>query len=581
MRYPKEDKNYTNLDATYHTLLTVKAYNEIPIREHKFLPIVTLDGYKNVRWGATIPDKNGNFYYTSFSFVGYIFPYLFFKLFNLPITIYSLYLFNSILMMISCLLFYYIINYYFSQYIDKILLFIMVFMLYVGSTEVMHSQGVIYWHHSLFQIFLLLHIISFININNKYFKILFFILFFINPYIEWTGYISNFSFFLLYIVKFITSKEKNNRLLYIKYILVISILTGMSFLVFSFHYLLNVNFTDYINALISRFKARNFYDKTQLKWLFIGYYNSYKTILVIIILLFIISIIFIPNTFKYYFIKFKKYSALLFLLFVPILENFIMKQHAISYTFDRLKVSLFLITILLIIVIHIYNNSKKLFFVVFNFIFIIQFFNLLLYQNDNKYSYNIDYNYNNVTISQYINSNFKDAIVYNNINVRGYLNILFKKNIYEFGNFYEIYYNFVQNNKSNTLVYIYSKDAPWNIYKIEKSIILKDNFVSILYTDNYKLIEKKYNINDIIWLYNLSDKNWLKGVSKYSNKILLFINNSDNQILLNKNIYLEINNNKYLIDEANIVGSYIHVKLKENIDINSIQEFEPIIISKF
>lgn len=99
-------------------------------------------------------------------------------------------------MIISCLLFYYIINYYFSQYIDKILLFIMVFMLYVGSTEVMHSQGVIYWHHSLFQIFLLLHIISFINLHNKYFKIIFFILCFINPYIEWTGYISNFSFFL-------------------------------------------------------------------------------------------------------------------------------------------------------------------------------------------------------------------------------------------------------------------------------------------------------------------------------------------------------------------------------------------------
>ena len=59
------------------------------------------------------------------------------------------------------------------------------------------------------------------------------------------------------------------------------------------------------------------------------------------------------------------------------------------------------------------------------------------------------------------------------------------------------------------------------------------------------------------------------------------MNNSNNQILLNKNIYLVINQNRYLIDDASIHGLYIHVKLKENIDVTSIQEFDPIVIGNF
>ena len=61
--------NYLDSDATWHTLLTMQAYDETPISQHKFLPIVSLGGVDNkgISWGATIPDKEGNFYYTSFS----------------------------------------------------------------------------------------------------------------------------------------------------------------------------------------------------------------------------------------------------------------------------------------------------------------------------------------------------------------------------------------------------------------------------------------------------------------------------------------------------------------------------------
>ena len=41
IRYPQGDINFVNSDATYHTLLTMQAYDETPASVHKFLPIVT------------------------------------------------------------------------------------------------------------------------------------------------------------------------------------------------------------------------------------------------------------------------------------------------------------------------------------------------------------------------------------------------------------------------------------------------------------------------------------------------------------------------------------------------------------
>lgn len=85
-KYRSGEINYYNADATWHTLLTIEAYNETPISEHLFLPIVSLGSQddKYIPWGATIPDENGNYYYTSFSVAGYFFPWLFMKTFRLP-----------------------------------------------------------------------------------------------------------------------------------------------------------------------------------------------------------------------------------------------------------------------------------------------------------------------------------------------------------------------------------------------------------------------------------------------------------------------------------------------------------------
>lgn len=37
-RYKSGEIDYLNSDATWHTLLTIEAYNETPISQHLFLP---------------------------------------------------------------------------------------------------------------------------------------------------------------------------------------------------------------------------------------------------------------------------------------------------------------------------------------------------------------------------------------------------------------------------------------------------------------------------------------------------------------------------------------------------------------
>lgn len=146
LRYPQsETQNYTCADATMHTLLTMEAYNETPISVHKFLPIVSLGQSedKGIPWGATIPDQYGNYYYTSFSPLGYVAPWLFVKMFNLPINKESLYLFNSILYLSCFTLLTALMLKLFGDRLPKSLI-ILISALYLFQPEILHSQGIVY-----------------------------------------------------------------------------------------------------------------------------------------------------------------------------------------------------------------------------------------------------------------------------------------------------------------------------------------------------------------------------------------------------------------------------------------------------
>lgn len=162
LRFPTLNENFLNSDASYHVLLTMTAFRNFTFSDHFFLPLVTLNQYSaNINWGATIASDSGIYFYTSFSGLGFLAPYIFFELFNLELTLQNLFIFNTLLMFISLLLILYLLVYVFKINQSKIkylVIFVIVFS-FIFSPEVMHSMGITYWHHSVFLPFFLLQTI--------------------------------------------------------------------------------------------------------------------------------------------------------------------------------------------------------------------------------------------------------------------------------------------------------------------------------------------------------------------------------------------------------------------------------------
>lgn len=199
IKYKTGEINYRNADATWHTLLTIEAYNQTSPIDHLFLPITSLGGEsdKGIPWGATISDNKGNYYYTSFSPAGYFLPWVFFRIFNLTVTESSLYIFNSILFGVSAILWVWLIYIIYQDSNNKVVVSIIGLLTYVLSPELLHGMGMVYWHQSIMQVSLLIQIIAYYKMNTsdkKSDKIIFYAMALINPYIEWTGYIANVGF---------------------------------------------------------------------------------------------------------------------------------------------------------------------------------------------------------------------------------------------------------------------------------------------------------------------------------------------------------------------------------------------------
>lgn len=167
IKFRSGDINYINSDATWHTLLTIEAYNETSASIHKFLPIVTLGktDNKGVSWGATIPDVYGNYYYTSFSPAGFFAPWLFMRIFQLAPTEANLYLFNTLLFAIYAALWAWIICIVFRDSRYRFFLAALGIVTATLSPELLHGMGIVYWHQSLMMVTFLIQLLAYIYIS--------------------------------------------------------------------------------------------------------------------------------------------------------------------------------------------------------------------------------------------------------------------------------------------------------------------------------------------------------------------------------------------------------------------------------
>lgn len=474
IRYPySNDFNFSNSDATYHVLLTMRAFSETPRSVHHFLPLVSLGSTsdKKVPWGATIPDKNGNYYYTSFSAAGFIAPYMFIKLLRLPTTIQSLYIFNSMIYVISWLVTLSLFLVVFRDKINSLVIVVFVTIIYLFSPEILHSQGIVYWHHSLLQVIIPLQILLFLDKKHPLSRTAFYLLCIITPYIEWTGYVSNIGFIVAtFIQSRIAIKDKlsSKTESTIQVSFIISMMTLLSFLIYTIHFLSVVSYDSFFSALFSRFFARRFISTSDLGNLLIGYLKSFS-LLPIMLVITLIGMMLNKNLRKKIWASVYEFWPALIVMTFPLIENIIMLGHASSYSFDRMKLVFPIIFFSLIIFEVLEKTSFNRFGLYVIPIFLITYgiVSIVFYSLfDNKYRWHITYLEANNKIAVEIKKEYNnsDSIIFQSLPTRGYTNLLFERAVYE-GISLDDVKLILQERSQSYAIFLKAENQPGNVYR--------------------------------------------------------------------------------------------------------------------
>lgn len=410
-------------------------------------------------------------------------------------------------------------------------------------------MGMTYWHQSIMQVTLLLQIIAYFNFCNgksKKWLIIFYIMTLANPYIEWTGYIANIGFAITELMK-----NRQNIMKALQSITVIGGLTIGSFILFISHYLLRVDLQEFLQALKNRFMARNVTTNSALVDVFGGYLRSFLYLWLLILLLIVWN-----------FIKNKqiqiRHGLLIFILVFPVLENVIMKQHALQYTYDRMKLIYFVsftICALCYNLLESSHNLKLLSSVLIVITTLTCCMNLKSYLSDKTYCWNADYKESNELMAAHVNKNYPNSVIASSKSVRGYLNLLFKQGIYESKSSDDI--REIAKNKGKPYAIWINATNEIRFEELHIYDILNETELKVS-CNNGQLCFLTQDIG--YQMANLTDENWDRGYSRYDN-VLLF--NRQDQLLIDllTKQYIVNNGEKYKILNIDFDEVWIRVQI--------------------
>lgn len=495
----RENYNYLNSNASWHVLLTVQAYDETPASIHKFLPIVSLGDEldKEIQWAEMVADEQGNYYYTSFSPAGYVLPYLFFKLFGLDVAEKSLYIFNT---MLCCLALLFTIKLFidiFGEHLQKWLIIVLTTMLFAFQTEIMHGMGQVYWHQSFMQVLLPLQFLCFYHFHEekKLWKIGFFILAIIMPYVEWTGFVANVGFALVLFFRHGIRIQKNDFL----WAFLTGICTLTALLLLCGHYLLVIDWNEFVCALRDRVMMRTKYASAPLFNLLWGYWKSFKGLWIVLGILGCGCVI-VHKGVKW--LRNVDYMfPMLFVMAFPIIENIAMKEHATSYTYDRMKLVFPLIFIFFILLCHVLNGRKERSYVAVVLVAVISVFTIKSYTENTEYLWEAPYKETNEILATYCKGHYHENCVYGleNAAVRGYANLLFDRGMYENIEKSELM-ELARERSARYAVLVHAASEPdpanaWNMYAFDRVSVydMETGEESLIMVEDGSVVEEIFN----------------------------------------------------------------------------------------
>lgn len=348
------NKRWWNVEVSAHFLNTLGRYHQRPVSEHWFAigaPCVEppenpciRNGNANVKGSAVVSSErlSGEDVYASFPpgamAIASVFVFNISNILNIDL-ISSLRGFNWLLSFTTVICFLLALgNLSYIRSREGIWLAGMATLPLLASVESMHSHHLSMWAHQVFQpILALIFLIGTSKITSKRSAVLG-LFCSIACWIEWTGYLLALALSVFVLRQ---SDEKNTK----KNFIIFSICSILGPLLLLLYYSQLVGLDSYFRSLMIRFSSRAFVDYYNWKDWFISVFQSYGSWLLAIspIIGFgFIALIKKPLLSEHQELKEqkkKKMLALLAVSFFILLENVLMSEHSIVYTFDRLKIA--------------------------------------------------------------------------------------------------------------------------------------------------------------------------------------------------------------------------------------------------
>lgn len=614
-------------DTNYQVLMNAKAMIDAD-EAIAWLPLITFseDTDYGLEYSSGAFDKNSGkfFYYVSFPAFPFQIFVLFLKITGLDVSLNSMYIFCSILFIVSSILVTYLFYKLFKDSLNGLIIISVSGLTYLFSFEIMQSMGLTYWGHNWYMIFFPIMCISFMNIENeerisKKNLICFLLLNILIMQTEWTGYFAVAGFWFVFAYKKIRNKTK-------KYDGVICCIVVEVCISIIGYILVNswvVGFSEFVDTVLSRASGRSRGLHYSLFEVECNLFKSFGAVLILGISLIIWFLFLEIKNKQFKFIE-KKYYVFIVIFTIPLFENHIFVNHALTYSMDRMKWYFLLEFILLWLISQLVNEPKAK-QIIFYTISVVMGLSFLAYRFvENDYVWNDEKLKDSVCLEKYIEENYSDNTLgqLTGDSVWGYSKILFGHGIlketsmdemkdraselnkrYAIGlNNYNlsytqmwyssaIIYDSVNNNyilagalsdkyidKINDLSYLYyaseitiTKNGFSQVVdeiKFSKNDSINDK-ITILQnrlrtfewkSDRYYYVAEMDKIPNIIIVDNQNIGEWSNGTSTINNR-LIFLNNSGNRALLSKATYMTTDSVTARVEDVFTVDDFIYVDL--------------------
>jgi hypothetical protein len=359
-----DGESWWNDEVTGHFIGVLSAFDQLPASNHFFMPISAVsrleagagkkdsditDLFRGIESGAFAADRSGNALYISFPPAGFFMVHMLFSLLHVDPSPLAIAVLNISLQIISALLLAVLIHKTIGRRAGRHGWIITSFAAsaYVFALEVMHSHAIPFWSHQILQPLFLLSVLATVFWREHRFKpVVLFLLAFLMAMTEWTGFLIGLSMAL---VLFLKDRSWGGKSRPLNEAMWVWPFLGIAFAGFAIVALnaWRVGFGQYLTLLNSRFNARtNAGEKGLLKFgqALMGSFGPYVWALAFLAFCALIrtDIALRRGDFGYRKIlsdwkRKPQYTMVLLLLSLPLLENFLMNEHAITYTFDRLK----------------------------------------------------------------------------------------------------------------------------------------------------------------------------------------------------------------------------------------------------